>query len=74
MVRQPANLMRRQARKTTSNGMPWDRTRVAAASSSPAKPQAHTGGSGHHIIAATAIMTRNANSVSLTKKCSIWMA
>ncbi len=54
--------------------MPSDLASAAAASSSPASAQAHTGGAGHHSMSVTAIMTSNAKSVSLMMKCSSWMA
>src|SRR5262249_45955809 len=74
MVLPAANLLTRQIRKTISGGMPSDLTSAAAASSSPVRAQAHNGRSGHHIINATAIMTTNAQSVSLSRKCSSWTA
>src|SRR5258706_12806599 len=73
-VRQAPDLLTRKTRKTISRGMPSDLDSAAAASSSPASAQAHTGGVGHHSITATAIMTSNAKSVSLIMKCSSWMA
>src|SRR5260221_9023260 len=73
-VRQPPDLLTRKTRKTISRGMPSDLDSAAAASSSPASAQAHTGGVGHHSTTATAIMTSNAKSVSLIMKSSSWMA
>src|SRR5258705_11762822 len=69
-VRQPPDLLTRKTRKTISRGMPSDLDSAAAASSSPASAQAHTGGVGHHRPTATPNMTRNPQSAPLLIKLS----